>query len=91
MTVMTERAEIEARAKVTDRMRPLRVEGRLVHQVALPWHWGFYGASPGDSANDLGAIAADPNVTIQESKAFTCDVRSGRRRGETTEKLKGVR
>jgi formate dehydrogenase major subunit len=91
MTVMTERAEIQARAKVTDRMRPLRVEGRLVHQVALPWHWGFYGASPGDSANDLGAIAADPNVTIQESKAFTCDVRSGRRRGETTEKLKGVR
>jgi formate dehydrogenase major subunit len=90
MTIETERAEIEARAKVTDRMRPLRVEGRLVHQVALPWHWGFYGASPGDSANDLGAIAADPNVSIQESKAFTCNVRAGRRRGETTEKLKGL-
>jgi formate dehydrogenase major subunit len=91
MTVMTERAEIEARAKVTDRMRPLRVEGRLLHQVALPWHWGFYGDNPGDSANDLGALAADPNVSIQESKAFSCDVRAGRRQGESTERLAGVR
>src|SRR5215211_8907824 len=90
MTVVTERAEIEARAKVTDRIRPLRVEGRLLHQVALPWHWGFHGPEPGDSANDLGVLAADPNVSIQESKAFSCDVRAGRRGGETTEKLKGA-
>ena len=79
LTVITERAEIEARAKVTDRMRPLKVEGRLLHQVALPWHWGFYGPQPGDSANDLGVLAADPNVSIQESKAFSCDVRAGRK------------
>ena len=26
------------------RMRPLRVDGRIVHQVALPWHWGYAGA-----------------------------------------------
>ena len=43
MTIVTERAEIEARAQVTERMRPLRVDGRLVHQVALPWHWGYSG------------------------------------------------
>jgi len=91
MTIVTERAEIEARARVTDRMRPLRVEGRLLHQVALPWHWGFAGPLPGDAANDLGAIASDPNVSIQESKAFSCDVRAGRRTGETTEKLKDAR
>jgi formate dehydrogenase major subunit len=90
LTVVTERAEIEARALVTERMRPLRVEGRLIHQVALPWHWGFYGDSPGDSTNDLGGLVADPNVSIQESKAFSCDVRSGRRSGETTERLAGV-
>ena len=47
MTIVTERAEIEARAKVTERMRPLNVGGRLVHQVALPWHWGFYGELAG--------------------------------------------
>ena len=62
-----------------------------MHQVALPWHWGFAGTSPGDSANDLGVLGSDPNVSIQESKAFSCNVRAGRRRGETTEKLAGVR
>jgi formate dehydrogenase major subunit len=44
----------------------------------------------GDSANDLIALSGDPNVSIQESKAFRCDVRAGRRRGQTTEKLGGV-
>jgi formate dehydrogenase major subunit len=91
MTIVSERAEIEARASVTDRMRPLRVDGRIVHQVALPWHWGFATSSPGDSANDLTALEADPNVTIQESKAFTCDVRAGRRQRPTTARLAGKR
>jgi formate dehydrogenase major subunit len=91
MVIETERAEIEARARVTERMRPLRVDGRRVHQIGLPWHWGFAGASAGDSANDLGVLAGDPNVSIQQDKAFTCNVRSGRRTGEPTEKLKGVR
>jgi formate dehydrogenase major subunit len=68
-------------------MRPLRVEGREIHQIALPWHWGFGGPSPGDSANDLGVLASDPNVSIQEDKAFTCNVRAGRRSGETTARL----
>ena len=71
-------------------MRPLRVDGRRVHQVGLPWHWGYSGPYPGDSTNDLGAISGDPNVSIQESKAFTCDVRAGRRSGPSTERLNGV-
>jgi formate dehydrogenase major subunit len=91
LTVETERAEIEARARVTERMRPLTIDGRPIHQVALPWHWGFAGGIPGDSTNDLGALGTDPNVSIQESKAFACNVRAGRRRGETTERLAGVR
>jgi formate dehydrogenase major subunit len=89
MTVVTERATIEARAKVTDRIRPLRVEGRLVHQVALPWHWGFRGGVTGDTTNDLGTFASDPNVSIQESKAFSCDVRAGRRTRAATSQLAG--
>ena len=88
MTIATERAEIEARARVTDRIRPLRVNGEVLHQVALPWHWGFAGGSPGDATNDLIALSGDPNVSIQESKAFSCDVRVGRRRGQTTERLR---
>jgi formate dehydrogenase major subunit len=91
MTIITERADTAARALVTDRLRALRVDGRLVHQVGLPWHWGYAGPCPGDSANDLGVLSGDPNVTIQESKAFTCDVRAGRRQGPSTARLKGVR
>jgi formate dehydrogenase major subunit len=77
-TVATERAAIEARVLVTDRMRPLRVNGRVVHQVGLPYHWGSRGLARGDSANDLFAIVLDPNVHIQEVKAATCDIRPGR-------------
>ena len=91
MTIETERGEIEARAKVTPRVRPLKVDGRLVHQVCLPWHWGFGGDVRGDSTNDLGALSGDPNVNIQESKAFSCNVRAGRRDRATTVKLSGVR
>jgi len=77
-TVATERAAIEARVLVTDRMRPLRVDGRLVHQVGLPYHWGSRGLARGGSANDLFPIVLDPNVHIQEVKAATCDIRPGR-------------
>jgi formate dehydrogenase major subunit len=90
MTIVTSRAAIEARARVTERMRPLRVDGRIVHQIGLPWHWGYSGESTGDSTNDLGALSGDPNTSIQDSKSFSCNVRAGRRDGPTTEPLKGV-
>jgi formate dehydrogenase major subunit len=90
MTIITERAEIEARAKVTDRILPLRVDGRVIHQIALPWHWGYSGLSRGDTANELGPLSGDPNVSIQESKAFTCNVRAGRRQGASTKRLAGA-
>jgi formate dehydrogenase major subunit len=90
MTIITERAEIEARAKVTDRIRPLRVDGRVIHQVALPWHWGYSGLSHGDTANELVALSGDPNVSIQDDKAFTCDIRAGRRQGSSTARLAGI-
>ena len=60
MTIVTERAEIEARAKVTDRIRPLRVDGRVIHQIGLPWHWGYNGLSRGDTANELGVLVRRP-------------------------------
>ena len=96
MVIETERAEIEARAKVTERIRPLRLgHGRVIHQVALPWHWGYSRSSPdgvvGDATNDLGALSGDPNTSIQESKAFTCAVRAGRRERPSSAKLAGQR
>ena len=78
-TIVTARSAIEARVLVTDRITPLRVHDRVVHQVGLPYHWGGRGLIKGDSANDLVSIVLDPNVHIQETKAATCDIRSGRR------------
>jgi formate dehydrogenase major subunit len=79
-TIYTSRSAIEARVLVTERMRPLRMkDGRTVHQVGLPYHWGQRGLVTGDSANDLAHMALDPNVHIQEVKAFTCGIRPGRR------------
>jgi formate dehydrogenase major subunit len=77
--VVTARAAVEGRILVTERLAPLRVEGRTVHQVWLPYHWGSAGLVTGDSTNDLFGITLDPNVLIQESKVGTCDVRPGRR------------
>jgi formate dehydrogenase major subunit len=77
--VITSRAAIEARVLVTDRLTPLRVEGRVIHQIWLPYHWGTEGLTTGDSANDLFGITLDPNVLIQESKVGTCDIKPGRR------------
>ena len=65
---------------VTQRMRPLWVEGRTVHQVGLPYHWGYNGRVTGDVVNDLLAISEEPNVRIMETKALICDIEPGRRR-----------
>jgi formate dehydrogenase major subunit len=78
-TIASARATIEARVLVTSRVKPLRIRGRTVHQIGLPYHWGSNGLSTGDAANELLAIVLDPNVHIQESKAATCDIRPGRR------------
>jgi hypothetical protein len=64
---------------VTERVPPLRIKNRVVHQIGLPYHWGSKGLSTGDAANDLISFVADPNVSIQESKALTGDIRRGRR------------
>jgi formate dehydrogenase major subunit len=79
--VVTSRAAVEARVFVTDRLTPLRVEGRTIHQIWLPYHWGQSNEAlvSGDSANDLFGVSLDPNVLIQESKVGTCDIRPGRR------------
>jgi formate dehydrogenase major subunit len=77
--VVTSRTAVEARVMVTDRLRPLRVNDRVVHQVWMPYHWGNVGLVDGDVVNDLFGVTLDPNVLIQESKVTTCDVRPGRR------------
>lgn len=78
-TIITARTQIEARVLITPRMRPLQIDGRIVHQVGLPYHWGYRGQVTGDVVNDLLAISEEPNVRIMETKALTCNVAPGRR------------
>jgi formate dehydrogenase major subunit len=78
LTVESARTRIEARAMVTRRILPLTVEGRVVHQVGLPFHWSFAGETVGGNANDLTALLADANVSMHEGKVFACKVRAGR-------------
>jgi formate dehydrogenase major subunit len=78
-TIISARNAIEARVLVTRRMVPLHLDGRTVHQVGLPWHWGPNGYATGDAANELMHLSLDPNVHIQEVKALGCDIRPGRR------------
>src|SRR3954468_4114303 len=78
-TIVTARSAIEARVLVTDRMRPVTVDGRVTQQVGLPYHWGSRGLTTGGAANDLLHLALDPNVHIMETKGLTCDIQPGRR------------
>ncbi len=78
MVVSTPRGEIEARAMVTRRIKPLIVAGRTTHQIGLPIHWGYAGETVGAIANDLVSLILDRNVSMHEAKAFTCEVRAGR-------------
>jgi formate dehydrogenase major subunit len=78
-TIVTARNAVEARVLVSERMTPLRLDGRTVHQIGIPYHYGPGGLARGDTPNDLFALALDPNVHIQETKAATCDIRAGRR------------
>jgi formate dehydrogenase major subunit len=81
-TISTPRGSIEVRVLVTHRMRPLWINGRRVHQVGLPWHYGNKGLAKGDAANDLLAISEEPNVRIMEAKALVCSLTPGRKRQE---------
>jgi formate dehydrogenase major subunit len=78
-TIVSARTAVEARVLVTERMTPLTVQGRTLHQIGLPYHWGPNGYSTGDAANELAPVVLDPNTHIQESKAMACDIRPGRR------------
>lgn len=78
VTVVTPRGAVAARALVTTRMVPIHLNGQVVHQVGLPYHWGYKGLVKGDSANDLIALSEEPNVRIMETKALLCNLFPGR-------------
>ena len=81
VVISTARGEIEAKALVTERLRPFEIDGRRIYQIGMPWHFGWLGYATGDIVNTLTAVVGDPNTTIHEGKAFTCDLRKGRLAG----------
>ena len=82
VTVSSPRGKIHVKAMVTNRIKPFLINGKTVHQIGVPWHWGWKGVeglpgSMGDITNDLSSTVGDPNVFIQETKAFVCNVKKG--------------
>jgi formate dehydrogenase major subunit len=73
--VASARGHIQVVALVTKRWRPFQVNGKKVHQVGMPWHYGWQGLATGDIANDLTAHVGDANTMIPEYKVFLVDVR----------------
>jgi len=70
------RGKVKAVAMVTHRFRPFKIQGNVVHQVGLPWHYGWvHPKDGGDSANLLTPSTGDPNTRIPETKAFMVNVR----------------
>ncbi len=73
--VSSKRGAIVAKAVVTKRLRELTVQGRTVHQIGLPIHWGFKGrAKPGYLTNTLTPFVGDANTNTPEFKAFLVNV-----------------
>jgi formate dehydrogenase major subunit len=74
--VETSRGKLGAVAIVTGRLKPFQIAGQTVHQVGIPWHFGWiHPKDGGDSANLLTPTIGDPNTMIPESKAFMANVR----------------
>ncbi len=73
--VRSNRGHIVAVAVVTKRIKALDVDGKKVHTVGIPIHWGFKGvAKNGYIANTLTPYVGDGNTQTPEFKSFLVDV-----------------
>jgi formate dehydrogenase major subunit len=73
--VTSNRGYIKAVAVVTKRLRALQIDGKTLHHVGIPIHWGFKGlAKPGFLANTLTPVVGDANSYTPEFKSFLVSV-----------------
>ncbi|RTL88540.1 formate dehydrogenase-N subunit alpha [Ancylobacter aquaticus] len=73
--VWSKRGELYAKAVVTKRIKPMTVDGKTVHIVGVPIHWGFVGAArKGFTANTLTPFVGDANIETPEFKAFMVNI-----------------
>jgi len=69
------RGSVECVAMVTKRFKPFQVEGKTVHQVGLPFNYGWLFPKDGsDSTNFLTPTVGDANTFCPEYKAFMVNV-----------------
>lgn len=73
--VWSKRGEVKAKAVVTKRIKPLICDGKPVHVVGIPLHWGFTGkARKGWGPNSLTPFVGDANIETPEYKAFLVNI-----------------
>jgi formate dehydrogenase major subunit len=87
--VESPRGKVECTAIVTPRFKPFNIDGNTIHEVGIPWHFGWITTKDrkykpgdkkaevftfGDAANLLTSTIGDPNTMIPESKAFMVNV-----------------
>jgi formate dehydrogenase major subunit len=87
--IRSARGQAEAVAMVTNRIKPFSIDGKIVHEVALPWHFGWATSTTreyapkskkpvlftfGNAANRLTPSIGDANTMIPESKAFMVNI-----------------
>lgn len=73
--IWNNRGEIEVVAMVTPRFKPFDINGQTIHEIGMPWHWGYAsGGSTGASANVLTPNVGDANSSIPEYKAFLVNI-----------------
>jgi formate dehydrogenase major subunit len=87
--VKSARGQVEATAIVTPRFKPFNIDGNAIHEVGIPWHYGWITTADrkyepndkkpevttfGDAANILTSTIGDANTMIPESKAFMVNV-----------------
>jgi formate dehydrogenase major subunit len=87
--VSSARGEVECTAIVTPRFKPFNIDGNMIHEIGIPWHFGWITTKDrtynpgdkkaevfthGDSANLLVPTIGDANTMIPESKAFMANV-----------------
>ena len=73
--VWGKRGQVWAKALVTKRIRPMQVDGKTVHVIGIPLHWGFKGAAKkGWGPNTLTPFVGEANVETPEFKAFLVNI-----------------
>ena len=73
--IWSQRGSVKAKVVVTKRIVPLTCDGKTVHIIGIPLHWGFTGAAKkGFGPNSLTPYVGDANIETPEYKAFLVNI-----------------